>query len=290
MIRIAVISGKGGTGKTMLTAGLADIISLPLALADCDVDASNLELLLAPTLIREEAFFGMPAAQIDPERCISCGICRDYCRFSAVVLQDGEFRIDPVRCEGCAVCTAVCPEDAVSMQPRRTGDIYYSETERGHLSHARLLPGAGNSGLLVNEVKQRILQSDGDCAVLLVDGPPGIGCPLTSTLSGMDAAIVVTEPSVSGLHDFKRVVSVCRQMRVRIFAVINRRDLDPDMAEAIGEYCRSESIPLLGEIPFDETVIETVRNGEPVTRHRCPATEAIHRIWHSLQQELEILP
>jgi len=290
MMRIAVISGKGGTGKTMLTAGLADIMPAPLALADCDVDASNLELLLAPTLIEKEDFFGMKAGQIDQILCLSCGNCRERCRFSAVVVQDGEYRIDPLRCEGCALCTVICPAQAVSMQPRKTGELYYSETARGHLAHARLLPGAGNSGLLVHQVKKRILQRDGDCPILLVDGPPGIGCPLTSTVSGMNAVIIVTEPSVSGQHDLKRVITVCRRLRVGISVVINRFDLDPGMTDAIKAYCRAEKIPVAGEIPFDETVIAAVRNNEPVTRYQCAASEAIHEIWSYLKQEWKIQP
>ncbi|MFA6362716.1 ATP-binding protein [Methanoregula sp.] len=287
MIRLAVISGKGGTGKTMVTAALSRLLKGSLVLADCDVDAANLELVLRPNLIRTEPFMGMKTAVIDPALCVQCGECREHCRFDAVERDGDAYKVSPLRCEGCAVCTVVCPAAAVAMQPRQTGEILYSETDRGHLVHAQLVPGADNSGLLVHAVKKTAMERDGSCDLFLIDGPPGTGCPLISTISGVDVVLVVTEPSVSGLHDLKRVVTVCRQFRPRILVAINRFDLDAYQAGEIEDWCRRENILLIGKIPFDPAVIESVRAGVPVTdTGASPAAQAIQILAANLEQEL----
>jgi len=288
MIRIAVISGKGGTGKTMITAALAQLLPGSLVLADCDVDAANLELLLNPKIIRTEPFMGMKTAVIDPALCTQCGVCMEHCRFGAIEHDvDEAYRVHPIRCEGCAVCVHVCPAAAVTMQPRQTGVIMYSETEWGHLVHARLVPGAGNSGLLVHAVKKTAMEQDRNCDLFLIDGPPGTGCALISTISGVDIVLVVTEPSVSGLHDLKRVVAVCRQFRPRILVAINRFDLEESLTETIQLWCNEEKIPVIGKIPFDPVVIESVRNGVPVTRTgTSPAAQAIQILESNLNEEL----
>ncbi|WP_319379446.1 ATP-binding protein [uncultured Methanocorpusculum sp.] len=287
MIQVAVISGKGGTGKTMLTSSLSRLLKGSLVLADCDVDAANMALVQNPRLLRTDPFMGMKAAVIDSAVCTECGTCRDYCRFNAVDLDGESYRINPSRCEGCAVCTLVCPANAVTMQPRQTGVILYLEISCGHLVHARLVPGAGNSGLLVHAVKKTALERDGDADMFLVDGPPGTGCPLISSVSGMNAVLVVTEPSVSGLHDLKRVVTVCRQFRPKIFVVVNRYDLDPLHTEEIESYCREEALPLLAKIPFDPAVIGAIRAGVPVTDFgESPASRAIRVLADDLKMEL----
>jgi MinD superfamily P-loop ATPase len=290
MIRLAVISGKGGTGKTMITAALAQVLAGKLVLADCDVDAANLELVFNPKLIRTEPFMGMKTAVIDPALCSRCGECKEHCRFDAIEYLADTCRVNPLRCEGCAVCTIVCPATAVTMQPRQTGEIKYSETLQGHLVHAQLVPGAGNSGLLVHAVKKTAMEHDQDCDLFLIDGPPGTGCPLISTISGTDIVLIVTEPSVSGLHDLKRVVAVCRQFRPRILAVINRFDLELSFTEKIQHWCDDEKIPVIGNIPFDPAVIEAVRRGVPVTDSGgTPAAQAIQLMAAILEQELRNL-
>jgi MinD superfamily P-loop ATPase len=286
MIRIAVISGKGGTGKTMITAALARLLPGSLVLADCDVDAANLELLLSPKRIRTEPFIGMKTAVIDPACCNQCGECMEHCRLNAIEHGRDTYRVNPLRCEGCAVCVHVCPI-AITMQPRQTGEVMYSDTERGHLVHARLVPGAGNSGLLVHAVKKTAMEQNRNCDLLLIDGPPGTGCPLISTISGVDIVLIVTEPSVSGLHDLKRVVTVCRQFRPRVLVAINKFDLEQSLTEAIEIWCNEENIPIIGKIPFDHLVIESVRNGVPVTcAHASPAAQAIQILESNLEQEL----
>lgn len=286
MIRLAVISGKGGTGKTVLTGAIARICTRSRVMVDCDVDAANLGLILNPLVLERTDFHGMESAHIDPSRCTGCGICSDACRFDAVRNDDDSFAVDSGRCEGCRVCRLVCPSGAVSMQPRKVGEILYSETPWGNLVHARLSPGAANSGLLVAEIKKLALSRNADCDLMLIDGPPGIGCPLISTISGTDHVLVVTEPSVSGLHDLERVVRVSRSLRTRISVVINKYDLDSRISGKIREFCRKEAVVSRGEIPYDEAVMEAVRMGRPVTDYHCPASEAITAIWDEMSREL----
>jgi MinD superfamily P-loop ATPase len=286
MIRLAVISGKGGTGKTVVTGAIARICTRPRVMVDCDVDAANLELLLSPRIIERKDFYGMEAACIDPARCTACGICSDACRFDAIRMNGGTCAVETGRCEGCRVCRLVCPAGAVRMQPRVCGEIFYSESLYGNLVHARLAPGAANSGLLVMEIKKLALSRNGDCDLMLIDGPPGIGCPVISTISGTDHVLVVTEPSVSGLHDLGRVVQVSRSLRIQVSVVINKYDLNLRMSGAIRELCRKEDLVFRGKIPYDKSVMEAVRMARPVTDYDVPASRAITNIWHDISREL----
>jgi MinD superfamily P-loop ATPase len=285
MIQLAVVSGKGGTGKTVLTGAIAQICTRSRVMADCDVDAANLELILNPRILERKDFTGMEAAGIDPARCTACGICSDACRFDAIRSKEGIFSVDRDRCEGCRVCRLVCPSEAITMQSRVFGKIFYSETPYGNLVHARLFPGAANSGLLVGEIKKIAFALNGDCDLMLIDGPPGIGCPLISTITGTDQVLVVTEPSVSGLHDLERVVRVSQSLRTQISVVINKHDLNPRLSGAIRGYCQEHSLPVRGEIPYDESVMEAVRMALPVTDYDSPASEAIRSIWNDISHE-----
>ncbi|MDD3857297.1 MAG: ATP-binding protein [Methanoculleus sp.] len=289
MIKLAVISGKGGTGKTMVAAALADVSGVPQVLADCDVDAANLELLLNPRRISTEEFRGLAAARLDLERCRDCGICADHCRFGAIVRRDDAWTVDALHCEGCGVCTYVCPMGAIEMVSHVCGEIFTSETDRGYLAHARLFPGSGNSGLLVTEVKKRAMRLSDSADLLLADGPPGIGCPLIATISGMDVVLVVTEPGVSALHDLERLVTVCRRFDVRIFVAINRFDLAEDICQRIEDYCGKEGVVVAGKIPFDPAVVDAVRSGRPATRSNTPTAEALRALQKFLFSELGLL-
>jgi len=289
MKKLAVISGKGGTGKTMMTGALATLASGRIALADCDVDAANLEILLSPEMISSEPYYGQKVSFIDNDLCIWCGSCKDSCRFDAIVYENDRFRVNPQKCEGCAVCTIVCPAGATSMISQEKGRIFLSKTSIGLLAHARLNPGSGSSGLLITEVRKLIDRNAGDADLLLIDGPPGIGCPLIATVSGVDAVLVVTEPSRSGLHDLQRVIRVAEDFGVDVYVAINRYDLEEDVSAEITDYCTEIGVKIVGRIPFDSNVIRAVRNMEPVTVYDTPAASAIKELWNIISTDMGII-
>jgi MinD superfamily P-loop ATPase len=284
MIRIAVLSGKGGTGKTVITAALATLAAPPLVLADCDVDAANLHFLLSATEVGEEPFYGMKKARVDPDRCTLCGACLRTCRFGAIIMDEAQVQVNPIRCEGCGACTLICPADAIGMATQKDGEIIHSHTPYGSLYHAELEPGSGNSGLLVHEVKKRALAECNEDALLLVDGPPGIGCPVISTLAGMNWVLMVTEPSVSGVHDLHRLISLVRGFDLQMTVVINKWDLDEVLTQRIEKFCQEEGIVLMGRIPFDADVYRSVQEGIPLTQRNTPAAQAVCRIWAAMMQ------
>ena len=289
MIRLAVVSGKGGTGKTVVTAGFAALNDRAEILADCDDEAANLELLVSAQWAHTSPFEGAETAVIDPEKCWGCGRCAELCRFGAITVGDDAVAVCEARdCEGCGLCERVCPNGAITLRPRISGVVLRSATEYGPLSHARLYPGSGNSGLLVQTVKRQAEKHPGAADLLLIDGPPGTGCPLISTVSGTDAVVVVTEPSLSGLHDLRRVIGVCRRFDLRIVAVINRWDLDPGAAGRIEAECAALDVPVIGRIPFDPAVIEAVRAGRPITVTDSPASRALAGCWETLRRELAL--
>ncbi|MFO7835239.1 MAG: 4Fe-4S binding protein [Candidatus Thorarchaeota archaeon] len=245
---VAVISGKGGSGKTTVTSSFAAIAG-DIVIVDCDVDAPDLHILLQPEAQVSEEFQASKVAVIDPDLCIECGLCEENCRFDAAHPPE----IDSIACEGCSVCTLVCPEDAIDMIPRISGHLYESDTRLGRMVHAKLLPGEGNSGLLVTEVKkraQRIAEETGTNKIL-IDGSPGIGCPVIATLTGVKVATVVTEPTMSGIHDMERVVRLIRRFQSIPTVIVNKYDLNLKNTARIEAFCKSEGIELLGKIPFD---------------------------------------
>ncbi|MDH7509917.1 MAG: ATP-binding protein [Methanolinea sp.] len=287
MIQIAVLSGKGGTGKTVVTGALAELLPGKKVFADCDVEAANLALLLSPRERSRIPFFGMKKAMIEKESCVACGLCAHACRFGAIRAgTNGLFSVDPVRCEGCGVCAGVCPERAIVLRENQDGEIILADTDLGPLVYAELKPGSGNSGLLVHEVKKAAHREVRGQDLVLIDGPPGIGCPVISTMSGIHIAVIVTEPGIAAMHDLKRLVTVSRGFSLSLCAIINRADLHEGYAQAIGRFCADEEIPLLGKVPFDPTVQAAVRKGVPVTRFGCPATAALRDIAANLAEIL----
>ena len=287
MIQIAVVSGKGGTGKTILTASLATLLSQDKVLIDADVDAANLSLLFSPTDLKTQEFRGMDGAVIDTKSRIGCGICAQVCVYDAIQKVGEIYEVVPYRCEGCGTCTIVCPEDAVSMAPRITGMIHYADTSAGPLLYGSLTPGSGNSGLLVHRLRQEVGLLHPDVPLVLIDGPPGIGCPLISTITGIQIAILVTEPSTSAQSDLQRLITLCRSFRVRMFLVINRADVNQNITEDILRVAAENEILVLGLIPFDRTVLNATWQGVPVTRMSGAASEAIHEITQNLSKELD---
>ena len=297
MKQIVILSGKGGTGKTSLSAAFAHLAANTgkNVLVDADVDAANLALLLNAKRIKEEPFSGGSIAIIDQTLCNGCGTCQEICRFGAVSSSDGEYSIDPVACDGCAACLYTCPEKAITMEKQQAGEWYISETEYGRFYHAHLFPAQENSGKLValikSQAKNALEKMDGE--LMLVDGPPGIGCPVISALSGADVVLIVTEPSLAGIHDLERVLRTAAYFQLPAWVCINKADLYPEGAARIRELCQEKDIPLLGEIPFDLIIPRAMTAGEPVT---CFAPDSdisrmIEEIWHKAQRMLnESLP
>jgi len=269
MKQLVILSGKGGTGKTTVAAALAHLASqeLSVVLADADVDASNLELVLAPTKLEEHDFTGGQQAVIDPGECTECGTCKEVCRFDAIQVSDDGYRVDGTACEGCASCFYQCPADAIRMQDQRDGQWFRSDTRFGPLFHAHLFAGQENSGKLVTLVKQqaRLTALDTEADIVIVDGPPGIGCPVIAASAGADLALLVVEPTVSGSHDLERILGTVTHFGVPAFVCINKADLNPSRADEIAHFCDSRGIDLVGRIGFDQIVTKAMVAGQPVT-------------------------
>lgn len=291
--QIAIISGKGGTGKTSYVAAFA-FIQQDLVLADCDVDAANLHMLVASGREQGESipFKSGFKAVVAPETCVGCGTCLDVCRFHAVELAEGTqpdreatARIKDLSCEGCGCCADECPTGAISLTVNTAGELFVSPSRFGTLVHARLAPGEGTSGKLVTRVREKAVEiaHDSDAELILIDGSPGIGCPVIASISGTDGALIVSEPTVSGLHDLVRVADLCAHFKVPTFAVINKCDINPDMAKQIKEECRHRGIKLLGGIPFDPIFVRTMTEGVTVMESgHNDVTSNLKNIWFTL--------
>ena len=286
MKQLTVISGKGGTGKTTLVASFAALTERKV-LADCDVDAADLHLLLPPEERRRETFVGGRQPHLDPEVCIECGECRERCRFDAVT---EEYRIDSVACEGCGLCAAVCPVDAIEMRSVDVGEWFVSDTPYGSMVHARLGIAEENSGKLVTMVRQqaRLLAEEQGLDLVLIDGPPGIGCPVISAISGVDLVLAVTEPTLSGIHDLERILGVARHFGIPALVCVNKHDLNPENTERIGTFCAESGVEMVGVIPFDPTVIRALVEGKTIVEYADgPVAEAIQGIWARVAGILE---
>jgi len=283
-----VLSGKGGTGKTTIAAGLASLAAkeFSIALADADVDAANLELLLSPQPVESHDFVGGKVALIDEQLCEACDVCAEVCRFEAVVASNDAYRVDPTACEGCAACYYCCPTEAITMVDQVSGKWFYSQTRYGPLFHARLFAGQENSGKLVTKVRQNAqeMANKVNASVLLVDGPPGIGCPVIAATTGADLALLVVEPSVSGLHDLERILGTTRHFSVPAAICINKSDINPTRSAEVVNLCAHEGVLALGTIPFDTTAIDAMVHRRPITEYNDgPASDAVRRLWEELK-------
>ena len=294
MKQLVLLSGKGGTGKTSVAAAFAHLAHdgpspLRAVLADADVDAANLELVVEARQREAHPFVGGSLAVIQPELCEACGACHTICRFDAVLPGD-VYAIDAIACEGCAACVYVCPTQAIHMEPQMAGHWYRSDTRFGPLFHAALRPAQENSGKLVTLVKQqaRLHALDGGYQALIVDGPPGIGCPVISAASGADLALIVAEPTVAGIHDMQRALETTAHFRVPALVCINKWDIYPAGAQEIESYCSAHETEVVGRIPFDQTITEAMVGGQPVTAHApdAPASMALVSIWRRVAQLL----
>ena len=286
MKQITILSGKGGTGKTSFTACFA-ALSSNAVFADCDVDASNLHLLLNPKVMETMEFKGLKVAEIDPEKCIQCGKCVELCRFNAI----NDYEVDPMHCEGCKVCVVNCPVEAINFVDRICGYAYNSETDYGPMAHARLTPGMENSGKLVTLVRQNAkkIAEEQRKDLVLVDGSPGIGCPVIASIANVDASIVVVEPTLSGIHDLKRALDLLQHFDIIPFVVTNKYDINREHTSDIDDFCEEESILNLGHVPFDLEVTRAMVAGKPIVVYKpeSPAAMAIENVWDKLSAQLE---
>lgn len=290
MKEIVVISGKGGTGKTSLAASLAFLSGEEAIIADCDVDAADMHLLLAPDFGHSEDFFSGQLAVIDKGLCTLCGLCMEKCRFDAIETKGAEYFVKAIDCEGCAYCARVCPVQAISMAERRAGDFYISRTRINNtLVHARLAPGAENSGKLVAKVKKeaRNLAEKENKKYVIADGSPGIGCPVISSLSGADFVVMVTEPSLSGLHDLERVYELVRKFDIKASCIINKADINPEITGRIMDFIRGESIVHLCNIPYTSVFTESITAALTVLeKGNNEVTELVEEAWEKIKMNV----
>jgi MinD superfamily P-loop ATPase len=285
MKEIVVLSGKGGTGKTSIVACFASLAKSKV-LADCDVDAADLHLLLEPNVGEEKEFWSGSVAFIDQEKCTECGLCQELCRFGAI----SDFEVDPVSCEGCGFCCQVCPVDAVTMKDSMSGHSFISETKYGYLCHAKLGIAQENSGKLVALVRQnaKLIAERENLDYIITDGPPGIGCPVISSLSGANLALLVTEPTLSGIHDLERVIGVCRHFGIPVLVCVNKYDLNEDNTNRIESYCAAEGVDVAARIPFDNVVTEAIVQRLPVVEYADgKVTQQIRELWRIVSARLQ---
>ena len=284
MKELVVLSGKGGTGKTSIAGALAALAEDKI-LADCDVDAADLHLLLEPVVRQKHQFWSGQVAVIDEEKCTRCGLCPELCHFDAI--QD--FNVDPVSCEGCGFCCRICPAEAITMKENLSGHWFISDTKYGPLVHARLGIAQENSGKLIALVRQQAkdMAEKNGAGCIISDGPPGIGCPVISSLSGASLALLVTEPTLSGIHDLERVLGVCRHFGVPAFVCINKFDINEENSRRIEDYCLKQGVEIVARIPFDNVVTEAMVKGQPVVEYsHGPVSRKIKGLWRNIAERL----
>lgn len=289
MNEIVILSGKGGTGKTSLAASLAVLAGNNAVIADCDVDAANMHLLLKPDFAKKDDFYGSELAIIDPVLCTLCGLCEMKCRFNAISLRSETYKVDPIDCEGCGYCEKVCPVNAIVMVPRKSGEVYISSIRTGaSMVHASMETGAENSGKLVTKVREearKIALSQG-VPLIIADGSPGLGCPVIASLAGASRVLLVTEPSVAALHDLRRLMEIIRNFRIKAQCVINKSDLNPDRTKEIRAFLDSEGVEYLGDIPYDEKIAGAMSSAKTFAESDTDGTKAIKKLWKLLKTEL----
>lgn len=283
MKQIVVISGKGGTGKTVVSASFAALAKNKI-MADCDVDAADLHLLLHPE-IKETYNFTGRAAMIDDEKCTQCGKCQEICRFEAI----NNFKVDPVSCEGCGICFYICPEKAIKIIENPAGNWFVSKTKYGPLVHAKLGVAEENSGKLVSLVKQKAMDiaQNQKRNFIIIDGPPGIGCPVIASLSGVDIALIVTEPTLSGIHDLERVAGVAYHFGIKTLVCINKYDLNLKITQNMKNFCQTHNIEVVSELPFDTAVTEALVMEKPVVEYSDnKISSQIKKMWEKVKNIL----
>ncbi len=286
MRQITVISGKGGTGKTTLVGSFAALAENKV-IADCDVDAPDLHLLVHPEIIKKEEFKGLKVAVMDKTLCTECGTCEETCRFNAIAsTEESGYAVNPARCEGCGACVFVCEQEAIMLKERVSGYAFISKTNYGTMVHAQLNIAEEASGKLVTVVRNKAQQvaEKESCELILIDGAPGIGCPVIASLTGVDLALIVTEPTMSGLHDLERILDVTRYFGIGSAVCINKYDINEENSARITEFCRQRGVEVVGKIPYDSVVTEAMVAGKPVVEFSEGAvSSAISDVWDSIE-------
>ena len=284
--QMTVVSGKGGTGKTTVVGSFAALATDKI-LADCDVDAANLYQIVGPTMRESGDFFGAQIPIRDEALCVKCGKCEEACRFGAITAE----AINELACEGCGFCTIVCPTDALEMKQITCGQWHLADTRFGPLVYARLIPGSESSGRLVTMVRQKAedVALETQTPLILIDGAPGIGCVATAAIADVDLALIVTEPTLAGIHDMERVAELIRHFNIPMVVINNKYDVNEENSQQIRDYCRQHSLELLAELPYDETVTEAMVKGVPLVEYRDGAVgQGIRKAWTRLAELLGV--
>jgi MinD superfamily P-loop ATPase len=279
--QLAIISGKGGTGKTTMAAGFASLAKNKV-MVDCDVDAADLHLLLQPKVLTREKYFGGRSPHVDLEKCTRCGLCTEVCRFHAI--DNG--RVNPIACEGCGFCSRICPEGAIAMEEAFSGDWFVSDTPYGPFVHARLGIGEENSGKLVTVVRKKAVEiaKEKNLGLILIDGPPGIGCPVTASMTGVDLVLAITEPTLSGIHDLERILKLSDHFKIPSMVCINKFDINLENAQQIASYCGNNGSKIIGKVPYEPRVVEALVQRKTVMDYPCNGVRTIvQQMWEEVE-------
>ena len=279
-MELVVLSGKGGTGKTTIATALSELAK-DVMRVDCDVEASNFYMYYNGKDLEKEDFCGGKIAVMDEDKCIKCGKCEEVCRFDAIK----NFRIDPFACEGCGACVLVCPQDAIVLEDEKVADTFITETDKGIIARAEMGIGSDASGLLISFLREKAKKFSEDEKLTIIDGSPGIGCPVIASVTGSDAVLVVTEPTKSGLEDLKRVVTLCEHFQVFTMVCINKYDINEEVAREIEEFVDDKGLELVGKIPYDDMVMKSINELKPITMYKeSIAEKAIEDMWDNIKK------
>ena len=284
-MEVAIISGKGGTGKSSISAAFATLLEQVL-LADCDVDAANLYIIFSPTHNEEQVYIAGQTAVINYDKCTHCGLCMNYCRFEAISNNNGRIEISETSCDGCQLCSRICPQNAISMVDNDKSRMYSGDFRNGKMVYGRLAPGEENSGKLVNMVREKAKQvaAENKLNHIVIDGPPGIGCAVISSVTGVDHVLIVTEPTISGLHDLKRTLEMVSKFSIKPWVLVNKFDLNADMTNEIEKFCNQNDISIAGRLPFDSVVVDAMVNCKSIVEWAPTSalSETLKSIWNKI--------
>ncbi|NCC78364.1 MAG: 4Fe-4S dicluster domain-containing protein [Clostridia bacterium] len=278
MKQLLVLSGKGGTGKTTVASAFIRL-SEAQAYADCDVDAPNLHLITEQSVLPEKKdYYGLPKAEIHQDLCVGCGLCSRNCRFDAIDF-DKIYEVNPFACEGCGVCALVCPAEAITLKPAVDGEMELYQNRNAVFSTAQLKMGSGTSGMLVSEVKKQMKSAAGEAILAVIDGSPGIGCPVIASISGVDMVLIVAEPSISGISDLERIVKTAASFGTKTAVCINKYDTNAANSERIQRFCKGNNLPFAGVIPYDLEAVRAINRGKSIVEIECSSGKAVQEIY-----------